>query len=206
LNSKQIKVAIANQDKIIVDGLKTFLKEKEASKIIDREAVKIIWEAEGRDLMQKIRLQIPAVLILDLSLPETDSMVMLRFIKREFENIEIIALMKDDSPEMKVKVKAIGASILLSIPTEPKKVYHAILRCVFNNQLFTSLVIKAMSSEPEHIEIINKLNFDLVKLSERELHILNLIIMGFSSEEIAAKTFLSPRTIDTIRKNLKSKF
>ena len=42
-------------------------------------------------------------------------------------------------------------------------------------------------------------------LSERELEILKLISRGFTTKEIGEKLFISPRTVETHRRNIKSK-
>lgn len=42
-------------------------------------------------------------------------------------------------------------------------------------------------------------------LSKRELEILKLVAEGFSSKQIAATLFISPRTVETHRKNIINK-
>ncbi len=60
-----IKVAIADDHKIFRDGIKMALK--------DKDYLKIIWEAEdGRDLVHKMLLKKPDVLLMDIRMPEVD--------------------------------------------------------------------------------------------------------------------------------------
>jgi DNA-binding CsgD family transcriptional regulator len=44
-----------------------------------------------------------------------------------------------------------------------------------------------------------------IKMSEKELKILKLIAEDKTTEEISKEVFLSPRTIETIRQNMKTK-
>ena len=60
-------------------------------------------------------------------------------------------------------------------------------------------------------KLINMLDWDAVigeglsKLSIREKEIINLVITGFSSSEIADDLFISTHTVSTHRKNIKRK-
>ena len=57
-----IKVSIADDHKIFRDGIKMALK--------GREYLKILWEAEdGKDLMHKMQLKKPDVLLMDIRMP-----------------------------------------------------------------------------------------------------------------------------------------
>ena len=60
-----IKVALADDHKIFRDGIKMALKGK--------EYLKLLWEAEdGRDLMHKMKMKKPDVLLMDIRMPEMD--------------------------------------------------------------------------------------------------------------------------------------
>jgi len=67
MTAQQIKVSIADDHKIFRDGIKMALK--------DREYLKILWEAEdGRDLMHKLKLKQPDVLLMDIRMPDLSGM------------------------------------------------------------------------------------------------------------------------------------
>ena len=56
----QIKVSIADDHKIFRDGIRMALKNK--------EYLKILWEAEdGKDLMHKMQIKKPDVLLMDIT-------------------------------------------------------------------------------------------------------------------------------------------
>ena len=65
ITSGLIKIAIADDHKIFRDGIKMALSS--------RENLKMIWEAEdGKDLMHKINIKKPDVLLMDIRMPEID--------------------------------------------------------------------------------------------------------------------------------------
>jgi len=60
-----IKVSIADDHKIFRDGIKMALKNK--------EYLRILWEAEdGKDLVHKMQIKRPDVLLMDIRMPEVD--------------------------------------------------------------------------------------------------------------------------------------
>ena len=83
--SQQIKVAIADDHKIFRDGIKMSLR--------DREFLKILWEAEdGKDLMHKMRIKQPDILLMDIRMPHLDGINAIGLIRKEYEEVKIIVL------------------------------------------------------------------------------------------------------------------
>ena len=88
-----IKVCIADDHKIFRDGIKMALKNK--------EYLKILWEAEdGRDLMHKMKLKQPDVLLMDIRMPEIDGINAIGLLRKEYEELKIIVLTMYDDQEM----------------------------------------------------------------------------------------------------------
>ena len=85
-----IKVALADDHKIFRDGIKMALSGK--------EYLKIIWEAEdGKDLIHKMKIKLPDVLLMDIRMPEMDGINAISLIRKEYEEVRIIVLtMYDD--------------------------------------------------------------------------------------------------------------
>jgi asparagine synthase (glutamine-hydrolysing) len=76
--TEPIKVAIADDHKIFRDGIRMALSGK--------EFLKIIWEAEdGKDLMHKIKIKMPNVLLMDIRMPEMDGINAISLLRKEYE-------------------------------------------------------------------------------------------------------------------------
>ena len=193
-----IKIAIADDHKIFRDGIKMALSGK--------ENLKMIWEAEdGKDMMHKISIKKPEVLLMDIRMPEIDGINGIELIRKGYEDIKIIVLTMYDDQQMISKMMEMGANAYLTKTTDPEEIYQAILTCMNDDFYFNELVNKAVLLKLQHKKTVRQFYPNPVKLSEKEIKILKLIAEDKTTEEISKEVFLSPRTIETIRQNMKQK-
>ena len=193
-----IKVSIADDHKIFRDGIKMALK--------DREYLKILWEAEdGKDLVHKMQLKRPDVLLMDIRMPEVDGINAIGLLRKEYEDVKIIVLTMYDDQEMISKMMEMGANAYLTKTTDPDEIYQAILTCMNDDFYFNDLVNKAVLSKLQTKRQVRQFYPDPIKFSEKEIRILKLLAQDKTTEEISKEVFLSPRTIETIRQNMKTK-
>jgi DNA-binding NarL/FixJ family response regulator len=198
MTAQQIKVAIADDHKIFRDGIRMALK--------DRDYLKILWEAEdGKDLMHKLQIKQPDVLLMDLRMPELDGMNAIGLIRKEFEAVKIIVLTMYDDQEMITKMMEMGANAYLTKTTDPDEIYQAIITCMNDDFYFNDLVNKAVLLKLQHKKTVRQFYPNPVKFSDKELKILKCIAEDKTTEEISGVVFLSPRTIETIRQKMKEK-
>ena len=198
MSIQQIKVAIADDHKIFRDGIRMALK--------DRDYLQVIWEAEdGKDLIHKLKLKLPDVILMDIRMPEIDGINAIGLIRKEYEAIKIIVLTMYDDQEMITKMMEMGANAYLTKTTDPDEIYQAILTCVNEDFYFNDLANKAVLLKLQHKKTVRQFYPNPVKFSEKEVKILKLIAEDKTTEEISKEVFLSPRTIETIRQNMKQK-
>jgi len=195
-----IKIAIADDHKIFRDGIKMALAGK--------ENLKMLWEAEdGKDLMHKVAIKKPDVLLMDIRMPEIDGINAIEMLRKEYEDIKIIVLTMYDDQQMISKMMEMGANAYLTKTTDPEEIYEAILTCMNDDFYFNSLVNNAVMGK-----LIQKKNVRQhygstvpINFNEKEIKILQLLAQDKTTEEISKIIFLSPRTIETIRQNMKTK-
>ena len=198
MSSQEIKIAIADDHKIFRDGIRMALK--------DREYLKILWEAEdGKDLMHKLQLKLPDVILMDIRMPEVDGINAISMIRKEYEALKIIVLTMYDDQEMITKMMEMGANAYLTKTTDPDEIYQAILTCMNDDFYFNDLVNKAVLLKLQHKKQVKQYYPNPVKFNEKELKILKLISEDKTTEEISKEVYLSPRTIETVRQNMKTK-
>ena len=193
-----IKIAIADDHKIFRDGIRLALK--------DKDFLKILWEAvDGKDLIAKMQQMAPDILLMDIRMPELDGINTIPLIKKSFEQVKIIVLTMYDDQEMITKMMEMGANAYLTKTSDSEEIYKAILACSKDDFYFNELVNNA---------VINKLNIKRtvrqfypkpVQFNDKEVKILRLLADDKTTQEISKDIFLSPRTIETIRQNMKTK-
>lgn len=193
-----IKVAIADDHKIFRDGIKMALS--------GREFLKIMWEAEdGKDLIHKMKIKLPDVLLMDIRMPEMDGINAISLLRKEYEQVKIIILTMYDDQEMISKMMEMGANAYLTKTTDPEEIYNAILTCVKDDFYFNELLNKAVLMKLQQKKTTRQFYPNTVTFNDKEISILRLIAQEKSTEEISKEIFLSPRTIETIRQNMKTK-
>src|SRR5687768_18165486 len=136
MSAEPIKVAIADDHKIFRDGIRMALK--------DREFLKILWEAEdGKDLMHKMKIKQPDVLLMDIRMPELDGVNAINLMRKEYEEVKIIVISMYDDQEMITRMMEMGANAYLTKTTDPEEIYQAILTCMNDDFYFNELANKA---------------------------------------------------------------
>ena len=199
-SSQIIKIAIADDHKIFRDGIKMALSGK--------LNLKMLWEAEdGKDLMHKVAIKKPDVLLMDIRMPEMDGINAIEILRREYEDIKIIVLTMYDDQQMISKMMEMGANAYLTKTTDPEEIYEAILTCMNDDFYFNSLVNNAVMGKLLQRKNVRQHygNSVPVSFNEKEIKILQLLGQDKTTEEISKIIFLSPRTIETIRQNMKTK-
>lgn len=195
-----IKIAIADDHKIFRDGIKMALSPK--------ENLKMIWEAEdGKDLMHKMTIKKPDVLLMDIRMPEIDGINAIEMLRKEYDDLKIIVLSMYDDQQMISKMMEMGANAYLTKTTDPDEIYEAILTCMNEDFYFNQLVNNAVMGKLMQKKNVRKHYGSQIPItfSEKELKILQLLGEDKTTDEISKIIFLSPRTIETIRQNMKNK-
>ena len=195
---KLIQLAIADDHKIFRDGIRMSLRNK--------DFIRIIWESDdGKDMMHKLRVKRPDILIMDICMPEMDGVKAMQLIRKEYEDLKIIILSMYDDKETITKMMEYGANAYLSKTSDAEEIATAIITCMNEDFYFNDLVNSAVLLKLQHKKTIKKYYPTPVKFNEKEIKILKLLAEDKTTEEISKIIFLSPRTIETIRQNMKMK-
>jgi len=155
--------------------------------------------------MHKLQLKMPDVILMDIRMPHVDGINAISLIRKEYESIKIIVLTMYDDQEMITKMMEMGANAYLTKTTDPNEIYEAILTCMNEDFYFNELVNQAVLLKLNYKRTVKQHYPNTTKFSEKELQILKLLSEDKTTEEISKEVFLSPRTIETIRQNMKNK-
>jgi DNA-binding NarL/FixJ family response regulator len=110
-----------------------------------------------------------------------------------------------DDQEIITKMMEMGSNAFLTKTADPDEIYHAIISVMNDDFYFNDLVNTAVLLKLQHKKTVKRFYPNPVKFSDKEIKILKLISEDKTTDEISKEVFLSPRTIETIRQNMKSK-
>lgn len=193
-----IQLALADEHEIFRIGLRVAMKSW--------DDIRIIWEAESsEEMMKKLKMKAPDVLLMDIKMPEAKATKDLQFIKQEYKEIKIIIFSMYDDKEIIRQMMEYGANAYLTKTASADEIYKAIITCINDDFYFNDVVNAAVLYKLQEKRTIKKFYPTSVKFNEKELKILKLISEDKTTEEISEDVFLSPRTVETIRQNMKTK-
>jgi two-component system, NarL family, invasion response regulator UvrY len=162
------------------------------------------WAGEarnGREALALLRNEQCDVLLLDLSLPDMSGLDVLRQIKSHHESVATLVLSAYPENQYGLNVLRAGASGFVSKTADDAELCRAIRAAVrggryVSPELAEMLVsgMQGVPGEPRHSV-----------LSEREFQIFCKLAEGKSVSEIAAKLFLSVKTVSTYRTRILEK-
>lgn len=192
-----VRLILADDHKIMREGLRALLaKQKE---------IEVIAEAEsGRGVVELCNQLHPDVVVIDISMPDLNGIDATRQITKQSPDIKVIALsMHSDKKYVKEMLSA-GASAYLLKDAAFEELGTAIAAVIKNKTYLspqiTDTVVKDYVNENAPRESIAA-----TALSAREREVLQLIAEGRSTRDIAAKLYVSVKTVETHRKQIMDK-
>lgn len=161
----------------------------------------VCFEADhGKHLLEKIQqVQVPDIVLLDISMPVMDGYETAEWLKNHFPKIKILALSMNDDELSIINMLKSGAKGYILKDAEPKELQAALVQ-LSNNGFYHSVFVSQVLINNIHNE--TKLKESKVNLNDRELEFMQYIATELTYREIADKMCLSPRTIDGYRESL----
>ena len=193
--NKICKIAIVDDHKIVRDGLKLM--------ILGQKKFKIIFEADsGKSLFEKLKFNDIDLLILDISMPEMNGIEITEKLTQEKNNIKILVLSANDDGNTILLAIEKGAKGFLSKDTSKDEFIKALNLICSGEEYFGDSISKTIYNI-----FINKTNKKELNsaLSDREIEIIKLFSDGMTYIEIGEKLFISPRTVETHKRNIMKK-
>jgi len=140
--------------------------------------------------------------ITDISMPGMSGTELTKKIKQDFPNVKVLVLsMFKEKSIINEIVKAEAEGYILK-NTGREELVSAIEKIVDNGTYYSHEVLSQLILKNSKVQKKSEFN---TSLTERELEIIRLIAEELTTAEIADKLCISPRTVDTHRKNILEK-
>lgn len=191
MSDQKIKIAIADDHQIVIDGLHSLLKG------FDRYTI-LIETTKPETMLERLKQEPADILLTDIMMPGMNGIELAKQIRKEFPGMKIIALSMNGEGSIvnqMIEESDINGYLLKNIgQTE----FIQALDKVSNGGIyFSEEVLQEMLTASER-----KKTAEENKLTKREIEIIRLIEKEYTNKDIAEELFLSERTVETHRKNI----
>jgi len=192
-----IRVLIADDHKIIRDGLKA-LVDKESGMVVIAEA------ESGREAVELAQKQRPNVVIMDVSMPDMNGIEATRKITEETPGVRVIALSMHTDRRFILDMLEAGARGYVLKDRAFEELATAIRQVARGNTYICSkvagVVVKGyLDKTPGSSHAASSI------LSPREREVLQLLAKGMKAKEIAVRLNVSVKTVETYRQHMMDK-
>ena len=195
-----IRILLADDHSMFLQGLKMILAGGKNLEVIGTAG-------NGQEVLDAVRAGGIDLVILDINMPVLSGYEATLQLAKEAPDVHVLALsMLGDSASV-MKMLEAGAGGYLFKNADEEELLQAIQIVADGGYYVTPEMqpVLVQFGRRERDKQRGYLKYETHPLSTREVEILGLIMNGLTNPEIADKLFLSPRTVDTHRKNIMAK-
>lgn len=189
-----IRVLLADDHAIMREGLHALLAASPGITVVAEVA-------NGREALRRCEALTPDVLVMDISMPDLNGIEAARMIRQKCPATRIVMLSMHSSTEHVFRAFEAGASGYVLKESAGAEVIRAVHTAHAGGRY--------LSPALEDVALDHRFTDDrsspLESLSTRERQVLQLVVEGKSSAEIARIVHLSPKSVETYRSRLMKK-
>lgn len=185
----RIKVILVDDHQIVLDGLVSLLGS-------DPDFSVLAALNTGEQVVDFLKTKQPDILLTDYNLPGMTGLELMRLVKKNYPDVKVVLLSMHDEVAVVKSILKEGADGYLLKNIQQFELKNALKRVMAGVPYVSPEITKVM------LEEINNPTQDGGSLTDRETEILRLISQELSNKQIAARLFISERTVETHRKNI----
>lgn len=148
----------------------------------------------GLSFLQSADRSMSGCVILDLNMPGTDGLTIQKKMRADGWEIPVIFLTGYGTVDSAVSAMRDGATTFLSKPVDPDQMLEAVREAIAAD-------VANQAERDQRCDVEARLN----KLTPRENEVVDLIVQGKRTKQIAAELFISIKTVETHRDNIMKK-
>ncbi|HYC28693.1 MAG TPA: response regulator transcription factor [Chitinophagaceae bacterium] len=194
---ESINVAIVEDHTLVRRLLNSYITEQRNMNVV-------LMSPDVHDLLRKLPSARAQVLVMDLFMPGLSGFEAVKILRDRFPDIKILILSMCTDMNLLSDLLELGVYGILSKAEEPEELVRAINSIceqrIYRSKLFTEAMYwnkqANIKAETDSTDIL---------LNDREKRILELLWEEKSNKEIAGELFLSVRSIEKMRQDLKEK-
>lgn len=195
MTSERIRVILADDHTLVRSGIRRILEGQPGVEVVAEAA-------DGNAAIDACGQYAADVLVVDLKMPGTDGIEVLRAVKRTCPALKVIVLTMHAGREYVARAMQEGADGYLLKDSAVQDLVAALVAVRAGRPYYSPTIQQQMAEllregakAPQRIDL----------LTDREREVLALLARGLSSKEIAVDLDISTRTVETHRANLMRK-
>ncbi len=196
----QVTVFIADEQRMFVESLSEVINRMNGLEVTDTAC-------SGREVLEKMTYKPCDVVVVGGRLASTDGLPVAGLIRQRFPRMKVVLLIDREAALIKKVLKMEALGYLLK--TDGKEdLYEAIRTVTAGTTYFSQSITDTLARqymEKSHETKKEMAAVPAATLTERETEIVSLVAQEYSSIAIAEKLFISPKTVNTHRRNLMKK-
>ncbi len=194
-----IKILIADDHTMFVDGIESILNNEEDIKVIGRCSL-------GKEVVPFLLAHEVDLLLLDVNLPDISGIEIAKEISEKGLSVRILAISMFNEESYVSEILNHGAKGYILKNTGREELLRAINSIMGGSSYFSKEVTETiMKGLMNARKSTGKVSQEIPKISRREKEVLKLIVEENTTQEIADKLYISLKTVESHRSNLLAK-
>jgi two-component system, NarL family, invasion response regulator UvrY len=188
----------------LVDDHKLFRKGMVSLLEVAADDYCVLFEANnGLEMQEKISAENqPDIILMDINMPGIDGFESVQWLSANFPLIKVLVVSMIEKEESIVKMLQLGVKGYLCKDVEPKELGEALIAVMNKGFYYTDFITGKLVHSLQNNNPGKNVPAADYNMSDREKEFLQYACSEFTYNEIAAKMFLSPKTIDGYRNAL----
>lgn len=184
------RIVLADDHAVLRSGLRLLLNAQDDMTVVGEAT-------NGPEALAVVREHSPDLLLLDITMPQTDGLQVLHQVKRMHPNVRVLVLtMHEEEGYLRRALEAGAAGYCPKSAADAELIsaIRAVMRGnVYIHPAHTKILLDKM------IPSASQANASTAELSERERAVLKLVALGHTNQDIADQLSLSVKTVESYR-------
>jgi len=189
------KIAILDKFTLFASGIESILKDTKGCEVI-------VLATDPMDLQKQLKNVKPDVIIVDIIHGENSGMKLLKKIKRTYPKVPLLLLLSQHYSDSFEEYIRLGVKGFVFNDASGEDLVEAIKTLKNGGEFFRKKVWELFKSSIQKRKYSKKNEHPL---TDREVTVLKMFSSGLTYKEIGTRLNISPRTVETHKRNILSK-